>query len=315
MPSETVRGLRLGALLLMAGCAPDDGSFSAFLARLFRPAPPPVVATSLRYVVGPGYPAGGVWYYPSESFSYEATGIAEIMPPPADGHTADGEVFDPHAMAGAHQTLQLPAIVRVTNLATGKQLMLRLNARGPSSPARVLGVTPRVAELLGFAADGTAPVLVQVESGPSQALARQLNGGANRIEVATAPRGAVQSDALPPPPGARGSAGRQALLDPAAAASDPAEPAVPSRLPETVISMPPSPVTYWIDAGSFGQPGYARTRAAQLADTGAAQRIVRNGGQTSYTVRIGPIDSVTRVDSLMQQVLRDGVSDAHVVVE
>jgi rare lipoprotein A len=299
--------------LLLADCGPQDGKFSAFWSRLLHRPPAPV--SEVKYVVGPGYAAGGVWYYPRESFSYEATGIAEIMAPPPDDRTADGEVYDPTAMAGAHQTLQLPVVVRVTNLASGKQVLLRLNARGPSSPSRVLGVTPRAAALLGFAADGTAPVRVEVEAGPSTALARQLNSTAGRVEVALAPRTAVQSDALPPPPGARGSAGRQAKPDAAAPASETPEPAVPLRLPEAVMSVSASPVTYWIEAGSFGQGSYASQRAAQLADTGAAERIVRLGRQTSYTVRIGPIDSVARVDSLMQQVVRDGVGDAHVAVE
>jgi rare lipoprotein A len=256
-----------------------------------------------------------VWYYPRESFFYESTGIAEIMPAPPDDLTTDGEVFDKDAIAGAHQTLQLPAILRVTNLSNGRQILLRLNARGPASPARVLGVTPRVAELLGFAPDGTAPVRVAVETRASQQLARALNGGADRVEVATAPLDAVQSDALPPPPGIRGSAGLQTKRDASIAASDPVEEPVPLHLPATIATGPASPYTYWIEAGSFGQSSYARQRAAQLADTGAIERIVHNGGQTSYTVRIGPIDSVARVDSLMQQVVHDGVSDARVVVE
>jgi len=156
---------------------------------------------------------------------------------------------------------------------------------------------------------------VQVESQPSQALVHQLNGAGSRIDVATAPVGAVQTAALPPPPGARGSAGRPAAAPAAPAPTDAEEALVPLRLPETVLQGAPDPGTLWIEAGSFGRSDYAARRAAQLADTGARAGSVRSAGQTSYTVRIGPIDSVARADALMQLVVQDGVIDARVVVE
>ena len=103
--------------LLLAGCVQ-------------RPKPPP---PAVQYVVGAAYEAGGVWHYPREDFSYDATGLAERLPDRA-GLTADGEAFDPAAMAGSHPTLQLPAIARVTNLENGRQALTRLNDRGPDKP-------------------------------------------------------------------------------------------------------------------------------------------------------------------------------------
>jgi rare lipoprotein A len=300
--------------LLLASCAANGGGFGAWLARFFRKPPPPIVA-EVKYVVGPGYQAGEVWYYPRESFAYESTGIAEVMTRPPEPLTTDGEVYDPDAMAGAHQTLQLPVVVRVTNLANGRQVLLRLNQRGPARPSRMLAVTPRAASLLGFDADGMARVRVQVESAPSQALAHQLNGAAGRLDVQTAPRAAVQEAALPPPPGARGSAGLGGSAASADPAVDPVEESVPLHLPETVLQAAPAPGRLWIDAGHFGRAEYARRRAAQLADAAAFVEVTRGAGQTTYTVRIGPIDTVSEADSLMESVIRDGVSDARVVVE
>ena len=62
-----------------------------------------------------------MWHYPREDFRYDATGLAERLPD-RSGLTADGEAFDPASMAGAHPTLQLPSIARVTNLENGRQV-------------------------------------------------------------------------------------------------------------------------------------------------------------------------------------------------
>jgi len=295
----------------LAGCTPNgNAQFHAFFDRLFHRAPPPPPPVT-RYVVGAGYPAGGMWYYPREDFSYDMTGLGAVQAGPHDRLTADGELYDPAAMAAAHQTLQLPAIIRVTNLENGRQALLRLNDRGPADPARFLAVTPRAAQLLGFDADGTARLRVQVESAPSQALAAALHG--NTLAIETAPLAKVQAESLPPPPGARGVT-RAAVAGPAAPAEEAAA-VVPDRLPEQVIQMPASPGTLWIEAGRFGRAEYANRRAAQLAGTGAGVGRVSSGGQTSYTVRIGPLGSVAEADRTLREVIADGVIDARIEVE
>ena len=67
-----------------------------------------------HYVTGPSWQADGRWFYPHEDFAWQDTGLA-VRDHGRDGElTADGEVRDSMAMTGAHQTLQLPAIVSVT---------------------------------------------------------------------------------------------------------------------------------------------------------------------------------------------------------
>ncbi|MEJ1976276.1 MAG: RlpA-like double-psi beta-barrel domain-containing protein [Acetobacteraceae bacterium] len=174
------------AVLALAGCS------------LFRrPAPP----TPAHYFIGNAYEAGRAWYYPREQSRYEATGLATIAAAHR-GLTADGETYDATALAAAHQTLQLPAIARVTNLENGRQVLLRLNDRGPASPTRLLALTPHAAGLLG-ASDGTQ-IRVQLDEGMTRTLADQLGGGPT-VAMASAPRGAVQAESLAPPPGARQS--------------------------------------------------------------------------------------------------------------
>lgn len=283
--------------LALAGCAR-------------RPAPPGQVA---HYVVGPGYRAGSVWYYPREDFHYDATGLASVLPG-GRAATADGEMIDGTALTAAHQTLQLPCIVRVTNLETGLQVAVRVNDRGPETPSRLIALSRRAAELLGIS--GVARVRVQIDEGASTALRDQLHGGP-LLAVAAAPRGAVQAEALPPPPGVmQSSRGRSAGATRIAAETGPAPTAtVPERLPETVERVSAATGRLMIAAGSFGQMSYARQVVARLAGIGADVEQVRELRGASYRVRAGPFADVPAADAALDRAMRAGVTDARIVVE
>ena len=134
--------LALGAALVLGGCA-DSGGLGSVWARLFHHAPPPPPAPSVHYVVGTGYQMGGVWYYPFENFGFDQTGIAAVKTGPYGPLTTDGEPDDPTAMVAAMQTLQLPSILRVTNLSNGRQVLVRANDRGPANPGRLIALSPR----------------------------------------------------------------------------------------------------------------------------------------------------------------------------
>ncbi len=68
--------------------------------------------------------------------------------------TANGERFDMHAMTAAHKHLPFNTRLRVTNLANGRSLVLRINDRGPFVPGRVLDVSKAAAKELGFLGQG-----------------------------------------------------------------------------------------------------------------------------------------------------------------
>ena len=75
--------------------------------------------------------------------------------------TANGEIYDMHALTAAHPTLQLPSVVRVTNLENGRSLVLRVNDRGPFVKDRLIDLSFAAARELGFERQGLAQVQVR----------------------------------------------------------------------------------------------------------------------------------------------------------
>lgn len=76
--------------------------------------------------------------------------------------TASGELFDMHAMTAAHRTLPLQTYVRVTNIANGRQVVVRINDRGPRLHSRIIDLSQAAAQALGFSKKGLARVEVEV---------------------------------------------------------------------------------------------------------------------------------------------------------
>jgi rare lipoprotein A len=295
-----IRGAAIGlALLALGGCS------------LFHHRPPPV-PTPAHYVVGDGYQIGDTWYYPREMTQYEATGLATVTPDHL-GLTADGETYDSTALTAAHQTLQLPSVARVTNLQNGRQVLLRLNDRGPANPGRLLGLTRHAADLLQ-ATDGTE-IRVQLDEGMTRTLADQLGGGPH-VALATAPRESIQAESLPPPPGA-GQSQRGAFAPGATAPSapPPAGDAVPDRMPDQVSQGAPAPGQIWLRASEFGRIDYAQRVVAQLYGLNAVVETVQDGRDRRYRVRAGPFNTVGEADAALDQARRAGVVDVRLVVE
>lgn len=76
--------------------------------------------------------------------------------------TASGERADPNALAAAHRTLPFGTKVRVSNLSNGKEVVVRINDRGPFVRGRVIDVTRAAADKLGFRKQGVAHVRIAV---------------------------------------------------------------------------------------------------------------------------------------------------------
>ncbi|UTW44248.1 septal ring lytic transglycosylase RlpA family protein [bacterium SCSIO 12696] len=93
---------------------------------------------------------------------YKARGMASWYGSKFHGRkTANGETYDMFAMTAAHKTLKIPAYVKVTNLENGRQVVVRVNDRGPFLHDRLIDLSYAAAKKLGFASDGLAQVEVE----------------------------------------------------------------------------------------------------------------------------------------------------------
>ena len=82
--------------------------------------------------------------------------------------TANGERFNQNALTAAHKSLPLGTKVRVTRVATGDSIVVRINDRGPFVKGRVIDLSRRAARELGFIRKGLAKVRVEVISRPGR---------------------------------------------------------------------------------------------------------------------------------------------------
>jgi rare lipoprotein A len=118
------------------------------------------------------YTVRGQFYQPksvNEALRFEETGKCSwynesTMFGLSRGTTSLGEKVMPWDMTGAHKTLPLPCVVKVTNLENGKSVRVRINDRGPFIPGRILDVTPRAAKALGFYEKGVIRAHIEVIS-------------------------------------------------------------------------------------------------------------------------------------------------------
>ena len=108
--------LVMGVSLMLSGCAETE-----LVSHLFKKATwAGSQETAGSYKVGNPYTVAGVRYHPREDFNMVETGIASWYGPNFHGkRTANGEKYDQNALTAAHRTLQMPSLVRVTNLENG----------------------------------------------------------------------------------------------------------------------------------------------------------------------------------------------------
>src|SRR5579871_779051 len=163
------RGIAVvSACLLLANCA-SSGLSSRVDPKYGVSSSPRVVAMGDSvpkgggtYRVGKPYTVAGQLYIPEENVNYRQEGWASWYGDDFHGRlTANGEVFDMTSLSAAHPTLPMPCYARVTNLANGRSLIVRVNDRGPYHANRVMDVSSRAADLLEFKNNGVARVRVE----------------------------------------------------------------------------------------------------------------------------------------------------------
>jgi rare lipoprotein A len=308
-------------VLILAGCT----------AGRHTPSPSVAVASDTSgkgiYKIGKPYQIDGAWYYPAEDWNYDETGIASWYGEAFHGKdTANGESFDLNAMSAAHRTLPLPTIVQVTNLDNGRSIQVRINDRGPFARGRIIDMSRRSAQLLGFETQGTAKVRVKVlvpESIQAASLARRNGGDDTAIAAVDAPKPAplaeVTAQALAPPPGVRAAAPppTRALPQPIPApVAQLAAVAPPPPQADQIAVVPVKPSQIYIQAGAFSRSDNAMNVKRRIEQFGTVKVTgVRSQGIDMYRVRLGPIATVEEADRLLSRVVDSGLGEARIIVD
>ncbi|KJS35107.1 MAG: hypothetical protein VR70_16365 [Rhodospirillaceae bacterium BRH_c57] len=261
------------------------------------------------YKVGKPYQIAGTWYYPKEEYAYREEGMASWYGPGFHGKmTANGEPYDQNAMTAAHRTLPMPSMVRVTNLDNGRSLVLRINDRGPFAKNRIIDISQRGAQLLGFVNQGTARVRVEVMAEESMALKSAALRGqpAEMPAIVAAPRASVQAVALDAP-----RLQAPAVLQASTTLQVPAVVAPVSMIHAAGLG---GGAGMYVQAGAFSSEDNVRRLESQL--NGVAPVIVTPieiDGRQLLRVRLGPLGSAADADRVLAAVQAQGLPGARLV--
>lgn len=199
--------------------------------------------------------------------------------------TSSFEPYDMYKFTAAHKSLPLPSWARVTNLETGKSVVVRVNDRGPFHDNRLIDLSYAAAVKIGVWPKGTG--LVEV---------RALTPG----EVEPAARTAATGARTPPRPLPKTTPADARAPAPAADASAAAQPRI------------------YLQIGAFGEQANAdraaqRVSAARLGEVRVVEASVN--GRSVRRVRLGPLRDVDEADRLSQELRRLGLGEARVAID
>lgn len=302
----------------LAGCGSHRGASGS-----------PTTASRGMYKVGAPYKIDGVTYVPQEEFNHVETGMASWYGPGFHGkYTANGEVYNQTDRTAAHRTLQMPAIVRVTNLDNGLSTTVRINDRGPYARNRILDVSRATAEELGMVRTGTAHI--RIDQLPAESMAVKeaaLNGGGPSEQMAAVAR--VSSGRAPQPQAVAVAQAPAPTPVPAPSPAPPPpqsswtapqpEPARPLTLASgtTIASLAAHPPgAFYVQAGAFSTMTNAERQRGLVASYGNAEISQGStGGREIFRVRLGPYTTSDAAGIVADRLKRSGYGDARVVAD
>lgn len=269
------------------------------------------------YKVGKPYVINGVRYVPGVDYGYSETGIASWYGPGFHGkRTANGERFDQNELTAAHRTLPMPSLVRVTNLDNGKSIVARVNDRGPFSRNRIIDVSKRGAELLGFKLQGTAKVRVDVLEDESKRIAEIAKSGGDTRRMENAMQHVARNRSVPvsttptPQPSLKLKTRNRYVVSGHLAQGE--------FYPDHVVGQEVvKPSHVFVQVGAFSDRMNAEKLAERLSEFGETRLSpVTANGQTYHRVRvIVEDDSVDAADRLLERVENAGYKNALIIVD
>ncbi|WP_205503574.1 septal ring lytic transglycosylase RlpA family protein [Rufibacter psychrotolerans] len=211
--------------------------------------------------------------------------------------TSSGEIYNRHKLTAAHNELPLGSKVKVTNLATGESVVVRINDRGPFRGARIIDLSEAAARKIHYRKDGLADVTVEVVELPEAFLASRAKARAEQ---------AAKEEAL-------ALAKAEAIKE---AAETPKATAPPT--PATATATNPTPITpslaqtqvYVVQAGAFGNLAYATAQVEKLRKLYQKMPIVlveeTVNGQKVHRILAGRFVSKTTAEQARQDLGKKG---------
>ncbi|MDT0174633.1 endolytic peptidoglycan transglycosylase RlpA [Enterobacter sp. BRE11] len=299
--------------------------------------------------VNPGtsqdYSANGKSYrIVKDPSNFSEVGLAGWYGEEAQGkHTAIGESYDPDALSAAHPTLPLPSYVRVTNLANGRQIVVRVNDRGPYTPGRIIDLSRAAGDRLNIsnnsrvrvdyikvAPDGTLSgpgTIGTVVAKQSYALpARPDLGGNGVMNGSSAPAAApvpaqdiravdnrtLQSNGeMGAPVSSSGFLGApQPLANGVLEGSEPApQPvaapvAVPAPVASSATAQPSG--SFVVQVGAINDAARAQQMAQSLGAKYGVPGSVENAGNNVYRIQLGGFKNRADAAALQQRLNANG---------
>jgi rare lipoprotein A len=204
--------------------------------------------------------------------------------------TSNGERYDMYGMTAAHPTLPIPSYVRVTRVATGKTVVLRINDRGPFLGGRVIDLSYVAAHKLGVLSPGSAEVIVerimpqQIANGTALAASAPAAAASPPIAARPAPLAPPVTPTPAPTP-----------TTPSLAATGPSVATLPLAAAPASSATPAAAGSVYLQLGAFSDPARAQAiaarAAAQVPTQGGVSVNVELGAGNLHRVRVGPFAS------------------------
>jgi len=255
-----------------------------------------------RERVGPPYEANRRWYVPTPEPGYAQTGEASWYGPDFHGQaTASGETYDQNAMTAAHPTLPLQSLVQVTNLQNGREVIVRVNDRGPFVGERLIDLSHAAADVLGFAENGRARVHVRY-LGPAP---RRVNADGTSAPAPVAPTPAPVNEVRRDRP-----APLVADAGPSPVPAIEQAPIAP-MIQQVSYSPPQNAGAYVVQVGAFSDLSNAHRVRAQVEQAGPVQIDTRQTANGElFRVRVGPWTSAGEAEQARRTLASLGYPEA-----
>lgn len=222
---------------------------------------------------------GKTYHVQPNSLGFIQRGVASWYGTKFHGRkTSNGETYDMYAMSAAHKTLPIPTYLQVTNLATRKQVIVRVNDRGPFHGNRIVDLSYAAASKLGILGKGTAFVEIK----------------AINLKQYTPTNTPARPSGIP-------------LAKPKTLTEEAIK--LPTKTSTTTVRT-----GLYLQVGAFGDPDNAKKLKKQLLKHNISTHrinIKQNHDSALYRVHIGPYSSLEQADMVRIKLQQAGINNTH----